>query len=289
MRIGSRPANTADDISTSVKALVDRVLEADVTDTITQRSRDLAAAVGDATEAAVERAGETWRETAPVRREAIKNLNRASSDAGKWGNRAWRKELQPRVRDLWKRRAVALGAAGAAIPAGRELAETAAERLGLKQREERHWGAFFLGLVLGAVGGVIAALLTAPKPGSELREELAEKAQEAAGVVTEKAQAVAESAGEWVPLFQRDEPAVAATATSDAYDAMASEPGTAWPAGDVTADSLGETALTDSIEVAADTYDNGTDATAEVAADVGEAGDEMTDAVAQEVDEREQG
>ncbi len=279
MRIGSRPANTADDISTNVKTFIDKVLEADITDTVAQRSREIAAAVGDATESAMDRASDTWRETAPVRREAIKNMQRASRDAGKWGNRAWRKDLQPRVRDLWKRRAVALGAAGAAIPAGRELAESAAERLGLKQREERHWGAFFLGLLLGAAAGVIAALLTAPKRGSELREELVERAQDAAGAVTEKAQAVAESAGEWVPLFQRD-----GAETADAAPGTDGLGGTsdAWPASDA-----GPEAGIGDIDVAADTYDNGTDAAAEVASDVGEASDEMTDAVAQEVDERE--
>ena len=278
MRIGSRPAPTADDISTNVKALVDRVLEADITDTIAQRGRELAAAVGEATDAAVDRAGDTWRETAPARREAIKNISRASSDATKWGNRAWRKDLQPRLRDLWKRRAVALGAAGAAIPASRELAETAAVRLGLKQREERRWGAFFLGLLLGAAGGVIVALLTAPKRGSELREELVERAQEAKEVVTEKAAAVAENAGDWVPLFQRDEPgapdanaAAGSDAEPTAYQADASLPAAA--------------------ETAPDTYDSGMHANAEavsdVALDAGEPGDEMTDAVAQEVDERE--
>lgn len=279
MRIGSRPATTADDISGSVKTFIDKVLEADITDTVAQRSRELAAAVGDATESAMDRASDTWRDSAPVRHEAIKNMQRASRDAGRWGNRAWRKDLQPRVRDLWKRRAVALGAAGAAIPAGRELAESAAERLGLKQREERHWGAFFLGLLLGAAGGVVVALLTTPKRGSELREELVERAQDVAGVVTEKAQAVAESAGDWVPLFQRD--GVEGTDVVPA-DGPSGTAATGWPATDAGIDA----ALGD-IDVAADTYDNGTDAAAEVASDVGEAGDEMIDAVAQEVDERE--
>lgn len=282
MRIGSRPAPTADDISTNVKALVDRVLEADITDTIAQRGRELAAAVGEATDAAVDRAGETWRDTAPARREAIKSIGRASSDASRWGNRTWRRDLQPRVRDLWKRRAVALGAAGAAIPAGRELAETAAVRLGLKQREERHWGAFFLGLLLGAAGGVIAALLTAPKRGSELREELVERAQEAREVVTEKAAAVAENAGDWVPLFQRDEQDAAET-TPDGYAA----------AGAGIESTADESASSPAPAAAAalDSYDSGMDATAEavsdIALDAGEPGDEMTDAVAQEVDERE--
>ncbi len=250
MGIGSRPAATADDISTNVKALVDRVLEADVTDTIAQRSREIAAAVGEATDAAVDRAGETWRDTAHARRDAIKTMQRASSDAADWGSKAWRKDLRPRVRDLWKRRAVAFGAAGAAIPAGREIAESAAERLGIKQREERHWGAFFLGLVLGAAGGAIVALLTTPKRGTEMRQELAERAQDAATVVTERAQSVAENAGDWVPLFQRDE------VGADEISADSAE----WPVAD-------EAQVT-----------NGSSVT----------GDEMTDAVAQEVDEREQ-
>lgn len=282
MRIGSRPAATADDISTNVKALVDRVLEADITDTIAQRGRELAAAVGEATDAAVDRAGETWRDTAPARRQALRNISRAGSDASKWGNRTWRRDLQPRVRDLWKRRAVALGAAGAAIPAGRELTGMAAARLGLRRREERHWGAFFLGLLLGAAGGLIAALLTAPKRGSELREELVERAQEAREVVTEKAAAVAENAGEWVPLFQRDDQEAAAGTPERVTDTTADLESAAYESGTTSLAAADETP---------DADDDGMRATAEavsdVALDAGEPGDEMTDAVAQEVDERE--
>ncbi len=289
MRIGSRPAATADDISTNVKALVDRVLEADITDTIAQRGRELAAAVGEATDAAVDRAGETWRDTAPARRQAMKNISRASSDASKWGNRTWRRDLQPRVRDLWKRRAVALGAAGAAIPAGRELTGMAAARLGLKRREERHWGAFFLGLLLGAAGGVIVAFLTAPKRGSELREELVERAQEAkevvtekAAVVTEKAVAVAENAGEWVPLFQRDEQAAVASPPESVTDTTADVESAAHES---------DTSSMAPADETPDASDDGMEATAaavsDVALDAGEPGDEMTNAVAQEVDERE--
>ena len=256
--MGTRPADTAEDISTNVRAIVERVLEADVTDAIAQRGRELAAVVGEATEAAVERAGVTWRDTAPVRSEAIKTARRAGREAGRWGNRTWRKELRPLARDLWKRRTVAMGAAGAAIPAGRGLAETAADRLGLKQREERHWGAFFLGLVLGIAGGVIAALLTAPKRGSELREELADRAQTAVEVVGEKAQAVAD---DWVPLFQRDLPVEADAAATDTFEV---------------------------VDGAVPTLDESTDTVVELAGDGGPAVDEMTDAVAHEVDEREQ-
>ena len=213
MRIGSRPSPSAEDISGNVKAFVDKLLDAELTESLAKRSREIAAAVGDATGAAVERAGETWQETAPVRAEAMKSVLRASDDASRWGTRTWRKELRPFVKDLWKRRTVAIGAAGAAIPAGRGLVDTAAQRIGLKQREERHWGAFFLGMLLGAAAGVIAALLTAPKRGSELRDELAIKAQAAAEVAGQKAQQAVEVvgeraqavAGDWVPLFQRDD------------------------------------------------------------------------------------
>jgi gas vesicle protein len=90
---------------------------------------------------------------------------------------------------------MAIGAAGAAVPASRELAMTAAERLGLKQREERHWGSFFLGLLLGAVGGAVVALLTTPKRGSEMRHELATRADELASKARET---------EWVPIFERE-------------------------------------------------------------------------------------
>ncbi len=269
--MGTRAAASAEDISSNVRAIVDRVLEADVTDAIAQRGRELVAAVGEATEAAADRAGATWRETAPVRKEAIKSARRAGKDATVWGNRTWRKELRPLVKDLWKRRTVALGAAGAAIPASRELAETAAERLGLKQREERHWGAFFMGLLIGAAAGMVAALLTAPKRGSELREELAEKAQAAADVVGEKAQAVAD---DWVPLFQRDGTVEVEGAATDAFDAV----------GDAPAGPAVEADIQDAF---ANVPDAAQETATEMAGEGGAAVDEMTDAVAQEVDERE--
>jgi hypothetical protein len=188
--MATAPSRTADDISQSVRSLVDKVIEADVTERAARASRDVAAVLADATSTAADRAGDVWKESAPSRREAAKAVRRASKDTAKWWNRTWRKEIQPGARDLWKRRSVALGAAGVAIPASRELIDDAAVRLGLKQREERHWGAFFLGLIVGAAVGALVAMLTTPKPGTELREELATKAREA---------------GDWVPIFQRDE------------------------------------------------------------------------------------
>ena len=74
-------------------------------------------------------------------------------------------------------------------------------RLGVrKRREQRHWAAFFLGLLIGAAVGAVIAMLTTPKPGREMRDELAERARDAA----EKAREAAGST-DWVPLFQRPE------------------------------------------------------------------------------------
>ncbi len=188
--MASAPSRTAEDISHSVKALMDKVIEADVAEQVSRTSRDIAVALTDAGSTAADRASEAWKESAPVRRDAAKAIRRARRDAATWWQRTWRKEIQPGARDLWKPRAVALSTAGAAVPAGRELVDEAAVRLGLKRREERHWGAFFLGLIVGAAAGAIIALLTTPKPGAEMRDELAAKAREA---------------GEWVPMFQREE------------------------------------------------------------------------------------
>jgi gas vesicle protein len=187
--MASAPSRTADEISSGVKTLVDRVMEADVTEQVARTTREVAAALADATGVAADRAGDVWKESAPARKDAAKALRRASKDGAKWWDQAWRKEIRPGARDLWKRRSMAIGAAGMAIPASRELVDDAAVRLGLKRREERHWGAFFLGLIVGAAVGALVAMLTAPKPGNEMREELATKAREA---------------GEWVPIFQRE-------------------------------------------------------------------------------------
>ncbi|HEX9635016.1 MAG TPA: YtxH domain-containing protein [Candidatus Limnocylindria bacterium] len=203
----------ADEVSTTVRSMVEKALEADVKDQITQRGRELAAAVGDATDAVSTRASEAWRDSAPTRREAEKAVRKASNRAARWSRRTWRDELRPSLSQLWNRRSVAIGAAGAAIPAGRELVEDAAVRLGIrKRRDERHWAAFFFGMLIGLAAGVVVAMLTAPKPGREMRDELAVKARDAA----EKAREAAGNAGEWVPLFQRAE--VNGEATDEAIE-----------------------------------------------------------------------
>jgi hypothetical protein len=69
------------------------------------------------------------------------------------------------------------------------MIEDAAAELGLRPRHERHWGAFLFGIAVGAVTGVIIALLTAPKSGEATREEIVTRARDAA-----------EAAGEWIPV-----------------------------------------------------------------------------------------
>ena len=44
------------------------------------------------------------------------------------------------------------------------MIEDAAAELGLRPKNERHWGAFLVGILIGAATGVVIALLTAPKP-----------------------------------------------------------------------------------------------------------------------------
>ena len=191
-----RPATTADDIADNIRSLIDRVVDAKFTHEMTRRGQDIASAIADRSAEVGERAGEAWRDSRPARRDAAKRLSRASADAAKWSDDTWRRSLRPALRDLWKRRTLAMGAAGAAVPASRELVDTAAVRLGLKQREERHWAAFFLGLLLGAAAGAIVALLTTPKRGSEMRHELATRVDEVATKARDT---------EWVPIFQREE------------------------------------------------------------------------------------
>jgi gas vesicle protein len=183
----TRPARTADEITDNIRALVDRVVDAKLTQEWTQRGQELA-------DTLAERGSEAWRDTKPIRRDAAKRVSRAADDTARWSTRTWRKTLMPALDDLWKRRTLAVGAAGAAIPVGREIVDTAAERLGLKQREERHWGAFFLGLLLGAAAGAVVAMLTTPKRGSEMRRELGVRADEIA----------TKAKDEWVPMFQRE-------------------------------------------------------------------------------------
>ena len=190
-----RPASTADDIADNIRSLIDRVVDAKFTQEMAQRGQDIAAAIADRGGDVAKLADEAWRESRPARRDAAKRVSRATSDAATWSDQTWRRSLRPTLRDLWKQRTVAIGAAGAAVPASKELVESAAVRLGLKEREERHWGAFFLGLLLGAAAGAIVALLTTPKRGSEMRHELATRVDEVATKAKDT---------EWVPMFQRD-------------------------------------------------------------------------------------
>jgi len=188
-------ANTAEDITENIRALVDRLVESKVTHEMTRRGQDIASTLAERGADVGAMANEAWRDSRPVRRDMSKQLSRTSRDLAKWANRTWRKDVRPTLRDLWKRREVAIGAAGAAVPAAGEIVDTAAVRLGLKQREERHWGAFFFGLLLGLTAGAVVALLTAPKRGDEIRKELTERADEIA----------ARAKDEWVPMFQREE------------------------------------------------------------------------------------
>jgi gas vesicle protein len=190
MNMPTRTARTADEITDTIRSAIEQITQEvarrgqDVAELLADRGADVGSIVNDA-----------WKDSRPLRRDAADQLSGVTKDAAKWSDRTWRKAVRPALKDLWKQRTVALGAAGAAVPAGRELVDTAAERLGIKQREERHWGAFFLGLLLGAAAGAIVAMLTTPKPGSEVRRELGEKADELATKAKE----------EWVPIFQRDE------------------------------------------------------------------------------------
>jgi hypothetical protein len=153
------------------------------------RAQAIAEAIAEAAEEAAERAAAAWHESEPARRDAARTLERQGRELGKWWTKMWRKEIRPGLRRAWSRRTVALGAAGAAVPASKQLIEDAAAELGLRPRQERHWGAFLAGMMIGAVTGVIVALMTAPKSGAETREEIATRARD-----------VAETAGEWIPV-----------------------------------------------------------------------------------------
>lgn len=189
------PARTADDITDNIRTIIDRVVDARVFDEMAKRGADLGDMAGDA-----------WKESRGFRHDAIKNAQRAANDASKWSDRTWRKSIRPALRDLWKQRTVAAGAAAAAVPAGRELVDEAAVRIGLKQRDERHWGAFFLGLLIGAAVGAFVALLTTPKRGEEMRRELGARAEDVRREVEHRTDEIATKArDEWVPMFQRPE------------------------------------------------------------------------------------
>lgn len=211
------PAHTADEIVDSIRSLIDRVGDSKLSQDIAKRGHGTADLLGEAGAEVGDRAAEAWRETESIRNDASKRVARATSDAAKWSEHTWRKSLRPTLRDLWKRRTLAIGAAGAAVPAGREMVDSAAVRLGLREREERHWGAFFLGLIIGAAAGAIIALLTTPKRGSEMRHEIGTRADEMATRAKD---------AEWVPIFhaEEDEPtngrpgAGAETAAAESVD-----------------------------------------------------------------------
>ena len=192
-------ARTADEISESIRTLVDRLADAKLTQELARRGHDVADEVGTF-------ANEAWHDSRPMRRDARKLVDQTMRDASKWSQRTWKRSLRPMLKDLWKQRTVAIGAAGAAVPAGRAAIDDAAVRLGVKQRDDRHWGAFFLGLLVGAAIGAVVALLTAPKRGSEMRDDLESRAEELATKAKE----------EWVPMFQRE--------TNGAPDIAAGEP-----------------------------------------------------------------
>lgn len=191
-------ARTADEISDNIRHLVDRLADAKLTHELAKRGHDVADEVGT-------RANEAWRESKPMRRDARKRFFRALHDVEKWSDRTWKRTVRPALKDLWKQRKVAVGAASAAIPATQAVIDDTAVRLGIK-RERRHWGAFFLGLLIGAAAGAIVALLTAPKRGSEMRDELGTRAEELANKAKD----------DWVPIFQRE--------TDGAGDALPGEP-----------------------------------------------------------------
>jgi gas vesicle protein len=246
------PASTADEIAESIRTLIDRVADAKFTQEMARRGQDAAGVLAERGAEVGDRAAVAWRDAEPMRRDAAKRLSRATDDAARWSDRTWRRAIRPALRDLWSRRTIALGAAGAAVPAGRELVDTAAVRLGLRQQEERHWGAFFLGLLLGAIGGAIAALLLAPKRGDEMRREVSVKADEVRRELATRADEIATKAkdAEWVPIFQRDadetngqpiEPAGAVTAATESVQEGAAEAGsTAGEAAEQTADEAAE-------------------------------------------------
>jgi gas vesicle protein len=228
-------ARTADEITESIRTLVDRLAEAKLTQELARRGQDVADEVGTL-------ANEAWRDSKPMRRDARKRLQRAMTDASKWTDRTWRKTVRPALKDLWKQRTVATAAAAAAVPATQAVIDDTAVRLGIK-RERRHWGAFFVGLLIGAAIGAIVALLTAPKRGSEMREELAARAKD-----------------DWVPIFQRETNGAGsvlpgeATVTPSLDEATSSVPDGVADAGTATGD-VAEQAASETAEAINEAYD----------------------------------
>jgi gas vesicle protein len=239
------PASTADEIAESIRSLIDRVTDAKLTQEMARRGQEVAGMVAERGAEAGDRASEAWRDSRPLRRQAAKRAAQAGSEAAHWSDRTWRSSLRPMLKDLWKRRTLAIGAAGAAVPAAQELVDTAAVRLGLREREEqRHWGAFFLGLLIGAAAGAIAALLTTPKRGEEMRRELAVKADEVRNEIAARAKDA-----EWVPIFQSDQPT-----NGNVTDAFADPSGSVQEAA-ANGGSAGEEAATETAEAINEAYD----------------------------------
>lgn len=211
------PAATADDITESIRSFIDRVADAKVTQEMAQRGQSVAGVLAERGAEVGDRAADAWRETRPLRQDAADAVVRAGGEAARWSDRTWRSSMRPLVRDLWKRRTLAMGAAGAAVPVGKELVDTAAARLGLRERtERRHWGMFFTGMVLGAIGGAIAAMLFTPKRGSEIRREISSRAD---GVRDEIASRAKDA--DWMPIFQRENGTNGADTTASLDEAAA--------------------------------------------------------------------
>lgn len=242
------PASAADDVAETIRSLIDRVTDAKLTQEVAKRGQDVAGVVTDRGGDVGDLASDIWRDTRPLRRDAVKRVSRAGDEAVRWSDRTWKSSLRPMFSDLWKRRTLAIDAAGAAVPAGRDLVDSAAVRLGLRQREERHWGAFFLGLLIGAAAGAAVALLTTPKRGSEMRQELGAKADEVRSEITARAKDA-----EWVPIFQRDEQ-TNGKRTDTFADASGSVQEAAADAG-VAAGEVADQAAMDTAEAINESYD----------------------------------
>lgn len=236
------PAATADEISESLRNMIERVADAKFTQEMAQRGQVAAGVIAERGAEVGDRASEVWRDTRPLRQDAADAVVKAGGEAARWSDRTWRSSLRPMLRDLWKQRTLAAGAAGAVVPAGKEIVDTAAARLGLRERtERRHWGTFFVGLILGAVGGAIVAMLVTPKRGSEIRREIGARADD----VREDLAGRAKDA-DWMPIFQRDETgngngeAALADATGSVNEAAADAGASADRAADDTADAINE-------------------------------------------------
>jgi gas vesicle protein len=253
--MASGPAATADEIAESIRQMIDRLADAKFTQEMTRRGQDVAEVIAERGAEVGDRASHAWRDSRPLRRDAAKRMARATDEAARWSDRTWRRSLRPALRDMWKRRKMAISAAGAAGAAVPQIVDDAAVRIGLREREERHWGSFFFGLILGILGGAIVAMLLAPKRGSEMRHEIGVRADEVRREIGDRVDEIATKAqSEWVPMFDRNGlptdggATEAANALPDATAAVqeaAAEAGSttgqvAEQAGDETADAIND-------------------------------------------------